>query len=125
MSQILSQLWARLQKYHSIQESHSSWQPSTSYSCYTVTLNLMKYYRQIFLSDRSVMVCLQNPYIMVLLNLILSFRKANAWELLSVEPIRWLLLITETQRTCLISSNFGHLLYTWSDLFGLLFVSPV
>lgn len=125
MSQILSQLWARLQKYHSIQEPHSSWQPSTSYSCLTVTLNLMKYYRQIFLSDRSVMVCLQNPYIMILLNLILSFRKANAWELLSVEPIRWLLLITETQSVCLISSNFGHLLYMWRDLFGLLLMSPV
>lgn len=56
MSQILPPLWAQLQKYYSIQQPHSSWHLSTSYSFYTVTLHLMKYYRQIFLSDRSVSV---------------------------------------------------------------------
>lgn len=91
MSQILSLLWAGLQKYHSIQQSHGSWQPSTPCSCYTITLSLTEYYRQIFLSDRIVMVCLHNHYIMILLTLLLSFSKANAWKKLSIESIRWLM----------------------------------
>lgn len=117
MSQILPPLWAQLQKYYSIQQPHSSWHLSTSYSFYTVTLHLMKYYRQIFLSDRSVIVCLQNYYIMILLTLPLNFRKADTWTIAS---ILWLLIITAEWKLSFTSSTLGCLLCIWCVDFSLL-----